>query len=155
MRAKFGLTRTEGADRELVMDLLVIMAEDGVDYTIFFRRLGDFRRETGENNAPLRDLFVNREAFDAWAGRYRARLALENSSDAERRQRMNRINPKYVLRNYLAQVAIRKATDEKDYSEIERLLQLLRRPYDDQPEMDCYAGFPPEWAQQIHVSCSS
>lgn len=155
MRAKFGLTRAEGADRELVMDLLGIMAEGGVDYTIFFRRLGDFKRDAGDNNAPLRGLFVNREAFDAWAERYRARLALENSNDAERRQRMNRINPKYVLRNYLAQIAIRKAADEKDYSEIERLLQLLRRPYDDQPEMDSYAGFPPEWAQQIHVSCSS
>ncbi len=155
MRAKLGLATAEDADRELITHLLGVMTENGVDYTIFFRRLGAFKQDAEASNAALRDLFVNRAAFDGWAGRYRARLALENSNDAERKQRMNRINPKYVLRNHLAQIAIRQAAEQKDYSEIDRLLTLLSRPFDEQPDVEPYADFPPEWAQQIHVSCSS
>ena len=155
MRAKLGLATADNADRELIIDLLGLMAENGVDYTIFFRRLGAFKRGADEHNAALRDLFIQREAFDVWAGHYRARLAQENSDDAERTQRMHRVNPKYVLRNYLAQTAIRKAAEHKDYSEIDRLLKLLRRPFDEQPAMAAYAAPPPDWAQHIEVSCSS
>lgn len=155
MRAKLGLAAADDADRELIIDLLGLMADNGADYTIFFRRLGDFRQGTDERNASLRDLFMQREAFDAWAGRYRARLAREDSDDGERRARMNRVNPKYVLRNYLAQTAIRKAVENRDYSEIDRLLELLRRPFDEQPAMEAYAAAPPDWAQHIEVSCSS
>ena len=153
MRAKLGLATTEPDDPKLVLDLLDIMAKSGVDYTIFFRALGDFQADAA--STPLRDQFIEREAFDAWAQRYAARLAREASNDAERKTRMNQTNPKYVLRNYLAQVAIEKATNDRDYSEIDRLLRLLQRPFDEQPEMAAYAAPPPDWAQQIHVSCSS
>lgn len=68
---------------------------------------------------------------------------------------MNRVNPKYILRNYLAQIAIQKATEERNYTEIDRLLTLLRRPFDEQPERDPYTAPPPEWAKEIQVSCSS
>ena len=67
---------------------------------------------------------------------------------------MNRANPKYVLRNHLAQTAIEKA-ERKDFREIERLLGVLRRPFDDQPEMSHYADPAPAWAKGLHVSCSS
>ena len=67
---------------------------------------------------------------------------------------MNKINPKYVLRNYLAQVAIEKAQN-KDFSEVARLLAVLQRPYDEQPEHDHYAALPPDWASHLEVSCSS
>jgi uncharacterized protein YdiU (UPF0061 family) len=67
---------------------------------------------------------------------------------------MNRVNPKYVLRNYLAQVAIERAR-QKDYTEIDRLRQLLRYPFSEQPEMEPYAAPPPDWGRQILVSCSS
>ncbi len=67
---------------------------------------------------------------------------------------MDRVNPKYVLRNYLAQVAIEKA-QQKDFSEVMRLLQILRNPYDEQPDNDAYAALPPDWAAGIEVSCSS
>jgi uncharacterized protein YdiU (UPF0061 family) len=103
----------------------------------------------------LRDLFVNRDSFDSWASRYRERLRSEGSHDADRKDRMNRVNPKYVLRNYLAQTAIELATEKKDYSEIDRLLELLRHPFDEQPDMERYAAPPPDWAKQISVSCSS
>ena len=67
---------------------------------------------------------------------------------------MNRVNPKYVLRNYLAQIAIDKA-QQKDFAEIERLLALLQDPYTDQPAMGSYAAPPPNWGKHLSVSCSS
>jgi len=76
----------------------------------------------------------------------------ENSSDRERRQRMNRVNPKYILRNHLAETAIRLARGDhgaRDFSEVARLLQLLRRPYDEQPQFEAYAALPPDWAGSL------
>jgi uncharacterized protein YdiU (UPF0061 family) len=130
------------------------MHQNQVDYTILFRRLSDFNKQEPRHNA-LRDLFLDRESFDQWADRYAQRLQKETSVDAERKQNMNRVNPKFILRNYLAEIAIRKAQDDKDYSEIETLFTLLQHPYDEWPEHEKYAGHPPEWAQQISVSCSS
>jgi uncharacterized protein YdiU (UPF0061 family) len=153
MRAKLGLTQAMDGDDSLVSDLLGLLAEHGTDFTIFFRALGSF--VPGTENPAVRDLMVNRDAFDAWAARYATRLAAESSNDAERRTRMNAANPKYVLRNHLAQVAIDKATQQKDFSEIDRLLKLLQRPFDEQPEFEAYAAPPPDWAKGIEVSCSS
>ena len=97
---------------------------------------------------------MQRDKFDAWAERYRARLTLENSIDTERTTRMHRANPKFVLRNHLAQTAIERA-QQGDFSETQRLLKILERPYDEQPEHKADAGFPPTWATQLEVSCSS
>jgi len=131
-----------------------MMQTYGVDFTLFFRNLSQLRRADASGDAALRDLFIDRNAFDGWAQQYRARLQDEPASDAERQQAMNRVNPKYVLRNYLAQVAIEKAQN-KDYSEIHRLLSVLRRPYDEQEENASYAALPPDWASHLEVSCSS
>lgn len=154
MRAKLGLQEARDGDASLAEDLLGLMAAGRVDYTICFRALGGFRIADQSAPAPLRDLFVNREGFDRWAARYRERLKSEGSRDEERRARMQRINPKYVLRNHLAQVAIERAR-QKDYSEIDRLLQLLKDPFAEQPDMETYAAPPPDWAKEITVSCSS
>ena len=67
---------------------------------------------------------------------------------------MRRANPKYVLRNYLAQTAIEKAQNG-DYSEVAKLLAILQQPFDEQPEHDAYAALPPDWAEHLEVSCSS
>jgi uncharacterized protein YdiU (UPF0061 family) len=67
---------------------------------------------------------------------------------------MNQVNPKYVLRNHLAEVAIQQA-QTGDFTETQRLLKVLERPFDEQPEHSVYADFPPDWAQSIEVSCSS
>jgi uncharacterized protein YdiU (UPF0061 family) len=118
------------------------------------RRLGQFSTDAGADNHAVRDLFIDRAAFDAWAARYAERLRNENSVDAERRARMHAVNPKFVLRNHIAEQAIRRA-QEGDFTETERVLELLRRPFDEQPEHEAYAGFPPDWAEQLEVSCSS
>jgi len=153
MAAKFGLP--PGSETaSLVMDALQLLAQNHVDYTIFLRRLCDF--DSGEN-APntLRDLFLDRAAFDAWAARYAAALRQQASLDAERGPAMRAVNPKYILRNHLAEIAIRRATDERDFSEINRLHALLTHPFDEQPEYETYAAEPPDWARKIEVSCSS
>jgi len=155
MRAKFGFATEHAGDAALLQDALALLHGSRADYTSFFRRLCRFDAAPGADNAPLRDLFVDRAAWGAWAGRYRMRLALEAGADPERKARMNRVNPKYVLRNYLAETAIRKAADERDYGEIERLMRLLARPYDEQPAMQAYAEPAPQWASALSVSCSS
>jgi uncharacterized protein YdiU (UPF0061 family) len=154
MAAKFGLPAS-GETVPLLMDALQLLAQNHVDYTIFMRRLCDFDSAAGAANAPLRDVFLDRAAFDAWAVRYAAALRQQGSNDIERGQAMRAVNPKYILRNHRADVAIRRAADERDYSEINRLHQLLTRPFDEQPENEAYAAEPPDWARQIEVSCSS
>lgn len=155
MCSKLGLQSEQAGDRNLIVDLLDIMARERRDYTNTLRDLGHFSAGEGARNDRIRDQFIDREAFDAWAGRYAERLRQEQSDDRERRERMNRANPKYILRNHLAEIAIRKARDEMDFTEIERLRGLLARPFDEQPELDDYAKEPPDWAREIAVSCSS
>jgi uncharacterized protein YdiU (UPF0061 family) len=157
LHAKLGLTQLEqraDADRALFDTMFALMQANGVDFTLFFRRLGGLKAADVSGDEALRDLFIDRPAFDAWAIQYRERLQAEASDDAQRQLAMNKINPKYVLRNYLAQVAIEKAQN-KDFSEVERLLAVLQRPYDEQPEHDHYAALPPDWASHLEVSCSS
>jgi uncharacterized protein YdiU (UPF0061 family) len=154
LRAKLGLATERDDDMALIDDLLRTMAKERTDYTIAMRRLGEFSSAEGAANERVRDLFIDRAAFDAWAVRYAQRLRAENSIDAERRVRMDRTNPKFVLRNHLAEQAIRRA-GEGDFAELARLAAVLRRPFDDQPEHEADAGFPPDWAQQLSVSCSS
>ena len=155
MQAKLGLVEVHDGDDKLRRDVLALLHSNRVDYTNFFRVLGRFSQDDPSANAPVRDHFLDREGFDWWADRYLARLKAERSVDAERQARMDACNPKYVLRNYLAQVAIERATQHRDYSEIDRLRMLLSRPFDDQPEMNDYAALPPDWAQHIVVGCSS
>jgi uncharacterized protein YdiU (UPF0061 family) len=154
LRAKLGLSEERGDDMALIDDLLRLMAQERTDYTIAMRRLGEFSSADGAANERVRDLFIDRAAFDAWAARYAQRLRAEGSVDAERRARMNRTNPKFVLRNHLAESAIRRAA-EGDFAEVARLAKVLQRPFDEQPEHEADAGFPPDWAAGLSVSCSS
>jgi len=151
LRAKLGLHEARDEDRALIDDWLKLLATEKTDHTIAWRRLAGYG---AADPAPVRDLFLDRAAFDAWAARYAARLAVEGSVDAERAARMKRVNPKFVLRNHLCEVAIR-AAEAGDFTPTQELLKVLQRPYDEQPEWSAYADFPPDWAQSIEVSCSS
>jgi uncharacterized protein YdiU (UPF0061 family) len=154
LRAKLGLATEQEGDPELMDAMFSLLQENHADFTQFFRTLSNLKTDTDEPDHDLRDEFIQREAFDAWAARYRTRLRAENSNDAQRKLAMDKVNPKYVLRNYLAQIAIEKAQN-KDFTEIARLLSVLQRPYDEQPEYEQYAALPPDWASQLEVSCSS
>ncbi len=155
MCKKLGLEEREPDDADLVTDLLALMGASHVDYSMFFRTLGEFTTTDEAENDMLRDCFVDREGFDQWAARYKVRLQAEGSHDEDRKPRMNRVNPKFILRNYLAHDAIEAAQKHRDFSEITRLLELLRHPFDDQPGMERYATPPPNWGKHIVVSCSS
>ncbi len=153
-RAKLGLRSTQAGDEALVRSLFASLAASRVDFSAFFRRLSSLKLDDLAADAGLSDLFIDRDAFATWSVEYRQRLRAEGSVDAERKQAMNRVNPKFVLRNHLAQVAIDKAA-QQDFSEVKRLMQILQYPFDEQPEHEAYADLPPEWAAGLSVSCSS
>ena len=154
MREKFGFAEEKLEDDELIRDFLGLLQGGHADYTIVFRELGTFSTADGASNENLREHVLDRDRFDTWAMQYRDRLKREDSPDGKRREHMNRVNPKYVLRNYLAQTAIEKA-QHKDFSEIDRLFTLLQDPFNDQPGMEAYALPPPNWGKHLSVSCSS
>jgi uncharacterized protein YdiU (UPF0061 family) len=166
---KLGLTRLEtDEDRELASDLQEVLQIVETDMTIFFRNLanlhcaGDDVDEPAEDEllAPIRDAFYvpdrltaeHRSRIGDWLRRYRLRMRAEGISDSERQERMNRENPKYVLRNYLAQLATDKA-EAGDDSLVNELLDVLRRPYDEQPGKEQFAAKRPDWAR-VRAGCS-
>lgn len=155
MRKKLGLKEAAAGDGGLVGRLLEILKDGRADYTNFFRRLGGFSTNGSEGDKNVSSLFNNKSFFNEWAYQYRNRLKTENGIDKERKKEMDSVNPKYVLRNYIAEQAIRKAVDESDYSEIERVHTLLRNPFAEQPEYDNYAEPAPAWARKLIISCSS
>jgi uncharacterized protein YdiU (UPF0061 family) len=148
--AKLGLVAVTDFDLPLIEDGLRLLAADKVDYTIFWRRLSEAVAGTGTE--PVRDLFLDRHAFDRWQARHSQRLQQQDLAQAG--QTMLRANPRFVLRNHLGEQAIRSAAG-KDFSEVANLLQLLENPFDEHPGFEAHAGFPPEWAAGIEISCSS
>jgi serine/tyrosine/threonine adenylyltransferase len=171
---KIGVRRLEGeADDKLLNDLFAILQAVETDMTIFFRLLAnvpvDARAEKLDDAAlvePLRRAYYADEALAPahlartadWLRRYAERIGRDGMSDDERMARMNGANPKYVLRNYLAQLAI-DGLMQDDASVMERLMRVLERPYDEQPEHDGLAERRPEWARNrpgcSALSCSS
>ncbi len=175
MARKLGLDAFDPAeDGPLVSELLSVLPLVETDMTIFFRNLADVGPEAlsgGEPGdahlmAPLMEAYYAPEAIPAevrartaaWLRGYVRRLGGNGAADAERRRRMNAVNPKYVLRNYMAQLAIDRA-EEGDFSLVRELLDLVRRPYDEQPGMARYFARRPEWARHrpgcSMLSCSS
>ncbi len=150
--AKHGFRIQSPTDEEIFRDTFEVLR--GTDLTNFFRALNSFSTAPGADNPHLRDLVVNRPAYDAWAKRYAARLTGEGSKDAERKARMDRVNPKFILRNHLAQRVI-DAAHKRDTSEIETLMRLLRNPFAEHPGLERYAEPPPPELKKIEVSCSS
>lgn len=151
MRDKLGLAQEDEADMSLIMDTFSMFNEHHTDYTAFFRALSNLY---DHGHAPLRDLFVDREVVDKWLTRYEKRLEQETRARDEREYEMRRANPKYILRNYLAQQVILEAQNG-DYEPMKELIKVLERPYDEQPEYEKYAALPPDWGKHLNISCSS
>ena len=150
MRTKLGLGDAQSEDKDLIESTFRLLASNKVDYTIFWRRLGSFTPQKGHE--PVRDLFFDRESFNAWALQYSERLA--HIDIKKRADLMLKNNPKFVLRNHLGEQAIR-AAKLKDFSGVDTLLALLQSPFDEHPGHDSFADFPPDWAANIEISCSS
>ena len=151
MLDKLGLVEEEEEDAELVRDLLQLLHDSHCDYTLFFRALSSFPLD--QTNEQLEQL-ANHPSLAPWLDRYKERLKRNPLDDQARQKRMKLVNPKYILRNYLAQQAIEKA-EKGDYQEIENLMKVLVSPYDEHPDFEHYAEQPPEWGKKLEVSCSS
>ena len=154
LRAKCGLTTTQAGDAGLIDWLLKQMAYERTDHTILFRRLAGFNSAEGADNSTVMSLFKDPKFIELWAKAYGERLRAEDSVDAERCAAMKLTNPAVVLRNHLAESAIRQA-QAGDFSEVNRLLGVLQDPFNDALDGTSDADFPPQWAQHIEVSCSS
>jgi uncharacterized protein YdiU (UPF0061 family) len=134
----------------LIEDILKLLAQDRVDFTIFWRRLS--HSVASDNTQAVRDLFLDAASVDAWLLRYSELLKHTNKALAA--ELMLNTNPKFVLRNHLGEQAI-QAAKRKDFSQVKILLTLLESPYGEHPGFEAYADFPPSWASSIEISCSS
>ncbi len=173
MASKLGLGSFRGEeDDALVAELFGVLQAAETDMTIFYRRLADIdpalvvTQTAAERIAPLLGAYYIPEQLDrkvterigGWIGNYAQRLMTDDLPAIERRAKMNRANPKYVLRNYLAQLAIDEA-EAGDPTMVSGLLNVMRRPYDEQSEQEQYAEKRPDWARTrpgcSALSCSS
>ncbi len=161
MRSKLGLEKEEETDIKLIMALEDALHDSETDMTIFFRKLADFDLKNPSAGIDLiHESFYKPEEikgnvldqWNQWFTDYAERFKVETLSNDQRKEHMNKVNPKYVLRNYMAQLAIDKA-DNGDYSLIEEFYQLLKNPYDEQPKSEQWFAKRPEWARH-KVGCS-
>ena len=161
MRSKIGLQLEKDTDHELIQELEDILHLTETDMTIFFRKLSDFQKgKFTDGLSVINDAFYKpdevigniKERWNDWFERYSNRLNEEILSDAQRKEKMNLANPKYVLRNYMAQLAIDDA-DKGDYKLIDELYQMLKKPYAEQPEFEKWFAKRPDWARH-KVGCS-
>jgi uncharacterized protein YdiU (UPF0061 family) len=159
MKSKLGLLTSDEDDVKLIQDLEDTLQLVETDMTIFFRKLSDFT----DNNSGLqliKESFYDYKnistevmnTWNLWFKRYDERLKIERVSIEERKEKMNAVNPKYVLRNYMSQLAIDEA-DKGNYTLIDALFQLLKKPYSEQPENEKWFAKRPEWARN-KVGCS-
>jgi len=173
MAEKLGLEDYSGAEDEaLIADLLEALVENETDMTLFFRSLAEIPKTQGHRASDhvllghISEAYytdgptpiASQEKMTLWLHRYVRRIQQDKRSDEERRQAMNAVNPKYVMRNYLAQLAIDKA-EHGDFSEIMNILDVMRTPYAEQPDRAQYAEKRPAWARHrpgcSMLSCSS
>lgn len=161
MRSKLGLDLKNENDQHLIESLENCLTKAETDMTIFFRMLSNYKQgkvalgiEVLEQ-ALYKPLDLKDELLDLWKGwfkNYDERLQLEQLDDNQRKAKMNLVNPKYVLRNYMAQLAIDDA-DKGNYKLLDELYTLLKKPYDEQPQMERWFAKRPEWARH-KVGCS-
>jgi serine/tyrosine/threonine adenylyltransferase len=147
LRAKLGLFTEQADDQALAQALLDEMAKDSADFTLTFRRLSQAAGDPAADE-EVRQLFTEREAYDAWAERWRQRIAQEPQSSAERQAAMRVVNPAFIPRNHRVEAVIRAAVDRNDYRPFEELLRVLSKPYEDQPELAAYAE-PPQPEERV------
>jgi uncharacterized protein YdiU (UPF0061 family) len=162
MSAKLGLANALERDAELIYKLEEVLQLTETDMTLFFRKLADFSNDdiASEGFSIIKESFYSFDEINEaikrpwiiWFENYAVRLKEDSLSAEERKTAMNKTNPKYVLRNYMSQLAIDEA-DKGNYDLIDELFNLLKKPYDEQPEREKWFAKRPEWARN-KVGCS-
>ena len=164
MKSKLGLTTINDKDAVLIKQLEANLHLSETDMTIFFRNLANYNKQLDTDNKDvlnvINDAFYKPEEitgnvlkrWETWFNDYTNRLREEPLNASERKSAMNKVNPKYVLRNYMAQLAI-EAADKGNYQLIDELYTLLLKPYEEQPEYEKWYAKRPEWARH-KVGCS-
>ena len=148
MRRKLGLITEQEGDAELARDLLNAMAAHNADFTLTFRTLCD-AAEAAENDEAMRSRFDDGAAFDQWAVRWRRRLQDEPGDPVSRAHAMRRVNPAFIPRNHRVEAVIRAAEEDHDFAPFHQLVQVLARPFAEQPEFAHYM-LPPQPHEQVH-----
>jgi uncharacterized protein YdiU (UPF0061 family) len=141
LRCKIGLAEEHENDGKLAQDLLKRMADNGADFTLTFRLLCACRMSGTEMDEPVRALFADPAAFDAWALQWRARLSAEKRGDDARTTAMRQVNPAFIPRNHRIEAVIAAGLQD-NFEPLETLLTVLARPFDEQPEHAAYAEPP-------------
>ena len=176
MASKLGLKAyNPETDDDLFSELLALLQLVETDMTLFYRQLAkiDCSLSIPLNDADFNAAFIHlspsyyvleqltptyKTHLNNWLNRYSQRIQNDKTSNAARYQQMSKVNPKYILRNYLAQLAIDEA-ENGDFSMINELLELLRHPYEEQIDKEKFAAKRPDWARQragcSMLSCSS
>jgi uncharacterized protein YdiU (UPF0061 family) len=162
MQNKLGFQIKKEQDIILIQSLTQLLEKVETDMTIFFRNLSNVTKADAAITAfnSIKDAFYNEKDLDEtilkhwhdWLEKYSIRINEETLSDSERKKQMNTVNPKYVLRNYMAQLCIDEA-DKGDYSLLNELFEMLKNPYDEQPNLQKWFAKRPDWARD-KVGCS-
>ena len=154
MGAKFGLTSLDAGDPALQGELFDLLYRTGADYTRFFRALARFDAGDRGSRAALHAEIPDTAATDRWLDRYTTRLEMEGSVRGERERRMLETNPKFVLRNWVAQEVI-EAAEAGNFALIETVREVMAAPFEEHPAWERFAEAPPHGVPQVVVSCSS
>jgi uncharacterized protein YdiU (UPF0061 family) len=154
---KLGLPQAETDDHLLIEKLLKLLAVEKTDFTIFWRRLSHAVANADPNDMPhsfvaVKDMFIDASNWNDWLPGYLHRL--KGLDMKKTGSLMLKTNPKYVLRNHLGEQVIQQAKIG-DFSGVEHLMQVLSSPFEEHPEFEHFAAFPPDWASSISISCSS
>ena len=169
MQQKLWLYEDITDDILLIQELIKLLQTSGTDFTIFFRNLSKYKKDTKfswDVLEPIRDAFYTpkkitwdiQTSWENWIQKYLKRLQVEKQSDTQRRSAMNRVNPKYIWRNYIASQVI-EDVEKGDTASLETCMKLFEKPYDEQPEFEKYFAKRPDWAKEkigcSMLSCSS
>lgn len=157
MSKKLGLLQNNKSAKAIIEQTITLLANNKLDFTFFFRQLGNLHQP--DVKTQLRNMCLDIAEFDNWVGQYQHALledgqADDTASNEQRARSMMQVNPKFILRNYLAQNAI-TAAEQGDYTLVNTLYNILAHPFDEQPEHEKYAQLPPQWGKELSISCSS
>jgi serine/tyrosine/threonine adenylyltransferase len=153
LRKKLGLFTERNDDQLLAQALLDTMAAGRADFTLTFRALS--AAAGGGDAGDVCALFEEPVAFDEWAVRWRARLAEEPQSAAERARAMAAVNPAFIPRNHRVEAVIQAAVNNDDYAPFEELVKVLAKPYEDQPEYAAYQDPPLPDQRVLRTFCGT